>query len=434
MLVSAGPGYSGRPLKSFRPRPSASAARFLAVALAAALALAPSLPLVSHAEETLETVELKPKDPASWSPASLLSPITSLFRGGPGHWFSPREIIVRTTPPGAGLDFFYVRRSFQKGFEQGDAPVRLLLPSPSSASDYDTVKIRAFLDGYRQEERSIAVRSRMDEIVIELQPVANRLLTATHLYFGDRAWIGFVTKEQVVTRTQDSRDGFTLILLETSASDEALASLAKVKNPLIRSLRPQQLGQDLVVHFALTERADLEQVRNAQEFDPISGQHRFRVAVEPKGGARDAVRRSLDALARVRAAEVSGCALRFEDELVARLAPGETARALTQVSPIAKYLRAAMRRLGELSPNGQVRLRDGTTYRTASGIELTAAMSQPAEVRGYFAMLRAFIAQLETGEARDETLRGILAPELAPDRFTRVLAAGHASEAACRAN
>ncbi len=412
-----------------RSRPPAFAIRSFA-ALAAAVWL---LPAPAAQAEELETVELKPKTPASWSPAALFSPITSLFRGGPAHWFNPREIVVRTTPPGAGLDFFYVRRSFQKGFEQGDAPVRLVLPSPSSASEYDTVKIRAFLDGYQQEEVSVPVRSQMDEIVIELQPVSNRLSAATHLYFGDRAWIGFVTKEQVVTRNPNARGGFTLILLETAASEDALASLARVRNPLIESVRPQQLGQDLVVQFALTERADLEQVRNAQSFDAVAGVHRFTVTIEPRDGQRGAVRRALDALARIRASDVTGCALRYEDELRARLAPGALAQALTTMSPISKHLRAAMRRLGELSPDGHVTLLDGTRYRTANGIELAAALSQAGQVRGYLAILRAFVAQLESGDARIETLRGVIAPELPPDRFGRVVQAGRDAEAACRA-
>jgi thioredoxin reductase (NADPH) len=73
------------------------------------------------------------------------------------------------------------------------------------------------------------------------------------------------------------------------------------------------------------------------------------------------VRRSIDALARVRPAHVDACALRYEEELRKRLEPAALARALdASQSPIGKYLNAAMRRLGNLSPERVVTLADGS--------------------------------------------------------------------------
>jgi len=388
---------------------------------------------VARAEE-LETVELVPRDRASWSPAALFAPIASLFRGGPAHYFSPHEIVIRTTPPGAGLDFSYVRRSFQKAFEQGDAPCRLLLPSPSSAGEHDTVKIRAFLDGYKQKDVSVPVRSQVAELLIELEPLSNALTAATHLYFADLARLGFVTKEAVIARNQEARDGFSLILLQTAATPEALASLAQVRNPLISSLRTQQLGEDLLIHFALTDVADSDSIRNLQHYDPVRRLHTFAVRVEPKAGAEGAVRRSIDALARIRPARVDACALRFEDELRRRLAPAALARALdVSQSPIGAHLQSAMRRLGELSPGGAVSLADGTTYRTDVPLELSAATSQAGDVVGYLALLRAFVEELEPETFRVETLRGVVAPELGPVQFAAAVEAGVVAERDCRA-
>jgi len=54
-------------------------------------------------------------------------------------------------------------------------------------------------------------------------------------------------------------------------------------------------------------------------------------------------------------------------------------------------------------------------------------------VRGYLAILRAFVAELEEPEWRNPTLRGLLAPELAGDRFDAIVAAAEASERGCRA-
>jgi hypothetical protein len=280
---------------------------------------------------------------------------------------------------------------------------------------------------------SVPVRSRVDELLIELDPLSNALSAVTHLYFADTARIGFVTKEAVVARNQAARGGFSLILLQTGATPDALASLAKVRNPLIASVRPQQLGEDLVVRFALTEHADSNATRNLQSYDPVRRLHTFTVSVEPKGGAGNSVRRSIDALARIQPSDVDACALRYEVELRKRLEPAALARALdASQSPIGKYLNAAMRRLGDLSPDRIVTLADGTTYRVDIPLELSAATSQAAQVVGYLAMLRAFVAELEAEAYRVETLRGIVAPELGPERFAGVLEAGEVAERACR--
>ena len=99
-----------------------------------------------------ETVELIPDKRASWRPSNLLAPITGLFLGGPGYWYRQREIAIDTTPPGAVLDLFYVRRNFQKAYEQADAPVTVVLPSRIEADARDSITIRASLPGYRQQE------------------------------------------------------------------------------------------------------------------------------------------------------------------------------------------------------------------------------------------------------------------------------------------
>ena len=79
-------------------------------------------------------------------------------------------------------------------------------------------------------------------------------------------------------------------------------------------------------------------------------------------------------------------------------------------------------------------LADGTPFRTDVPLELAAATSQAAEVIGYLAMLRAFVDELEPEAYRVETLRGIVAPELAPARFGAVVEAGNTAERECRSN
>lgn len=401
------------------------------------VALLLAAPVGGGAEETLDVVELVPDERASWSPTSLLSPITSLFRGGPGHWYSPREIVIRTTPPGAALDLFYVRRSFQKGFEQGDAPAKVVLPSPYEAGPYDTLRVRAFQDGYQQKEVSVKVRGREDEILIELEPLRNSLVGATHLYFADRASISFLTKEHATFRVQKAQDGYSLILLETGITPEAAESLAAANDALVASLGAQQLGQDLVVRVVLTDSArdSKTEVRQRQSYDAVRRMNRFTLDIVPENPSSSSVQRARNALAKIRRGDVTGCSLRYEDTLRENLEPADLARALTPSGAFTDpYLRAAMKRLGEVSPGGTVVLADGTTYRPEFPIELSAASSQAAEVQGYLALLRRFVMELEAAPYRRETLRGLLAPEMGPSDFDAIVDASEAAERACLAS
>ena len=179
--------------------------RLRAVAAILALAL---LPLATRAAEETggEVVHLIPEDRASWRARNLFSWIR------PGHFFGDRKLEIDSTPPGAVIDLFYVRSNFQKGYEQADAPALVVLPSRIEASSHDSVTIRAFMDGYRQTEVKVKVRSGEEKIVIDLEPLANSLVAVTHLYFADRASLSFLTKEALTFRVQKREQGYAVVL------------------------------------------------------------------------------------------------------------------------------------------------------------------------------------------------------------------------------
>jgi hypothetical protein len=357
--------------------------------------------------------------------------------GGPGYWYAERTIEVRTTPPGAALDLFYVRRNFQKGYEQADAPALVVLPSRIEAGPRDSLTIRAFMDGYRQQEVIVKVRSREELVTIDLEPLANSLVAMTHLYLADRAALTFLTKEALSFRMQQRDPGYALVLLETGNTPEAENAMTGIRDALIASLRPQQLGEDLVVRVALTERARGDEIdlRSRQSYDPIRRLHSFSLDVVPKDGGVTSVRRAREALARVEPQHVSGCTARFDATLREQLEPSALARALTPRGSFTDpYLRAAMKRLGEISPAGEVVLADGSAFRTSIPLELAAASSQAAEARGYLALLRRFVAELEQEPYRRETLRGLVAPEVSPAHFDAMLDEAEAAERRCFAS
>ncbi|MDJ0850164.1 MAG: hypothetical protein QNK04_17470 [Myxococcota bacterium] len=400
--------------------------------LAACLVLAS--PALAESDEELEVVELIPEDRAGVGSAQVFAPITGLFLGGPGHWYGERTVRIETTPPGAFLDLFYVRRNFQKGYEQAEAPVIVQLPKRIEAGNKDSLRVRAFLDGYQQKEVSLRIHDKTEELFIELDPLANSLVGLTHLYLAGRSSLSFQTKEALTFRVQKRNSDYSLVLLETAATPDANASMAAVTDGLVSSLSPQQLGEDLVVKIALTAaaRAGEVDVRQRQDFDPIRRVHAFTVDVSTRDGP-SSVQRARAALERIGPAVVSDCSMRFDDELRGRLEPSELARALTPRGAFQDpYLRAALKRLGEVSPGGQVTLLDGTKYQTSQPLELAAASSQAAEVRGYLSMLRRFVAELEAEPYRRATLRGLVAPSLTPADFDRMMDAAEAAEGGCR--
>ena len=126
-----------------------------------------------------------------------------------------------------------MRRNFQKGYEQADAPVLLVLPSRIEAGSRDSVTIRAFMDGYRQTEVNVKVRSGEEKVMIDLEPLANSLVAVTHLYFADRASLSFLTKEALTFRVQKREQGYAVVLLQTGNTADATDGMKGVRDVMI---------------------------------------------------------------------------------------------------------------------------------------------------------------------------------------------------------
>jgi hypothetical protein len=382
-----------------------------------------------------EIVDLIPEERASWEAGNLFGPVASLFRGGPGHWYGKRSLEVETTPPGAVLDLFYVRASFQKRYEQAEAPATIVLPPRAEAGPRDSVTIRALADGYRQAEVHVRVRSGRSKVTIDLEPLPNALLAVTHTYFAGRAALAFLTQEAPAFRLQKGSDGFAVVLAETATTPEAEEAIEGVKSALITSLRARQLGEDLLLQVALSDEVREEvEVRSRQSHDPVRELHSFALDFVPPDHGVGAVRRARAALGRIRAGHVAGCAETFEEALRQQLDLAVLSRALAPKGAFTDpFLRAAIRRLGEVSPDGLVFLLDGSSYRIAAPIELAAAVSRAAEAVGYLALLRQLVAELEPETYRRQTLRGLIAPEVANSRFDAILDGAEKRERGCLA-
>lgn len=387
------------------------------------------------AETQGEIVELVPEERASWGATNFFAPITGFFLGGPGYWYGERTIEVDTTPAGAALDLFYVRANFQKRYEQAEAPATIVLPPRVESGPRDSVTIRAMMDGYRQKDVHVRVRSRRSKVTIDLEPLPNALVAVSHTYLAGRAALAFLTEEAPAFRLQKSSDGIAVVLAETAKTPEADEAMAAASSALLRSMTARQLGEDLVVQLVLGEgeREKLE-IRSRQTYDPIRELHSFVLDFVPADKGAGAVRRAREALARIEARHLNGCAQAFDEVLRQRLEPAALARALVPKGAFTDpFLRAAMKRLGEVSPEGVVSLVDGSRFRVAAPIELAAAVTRASEAIGYLALLRQMVAELEPTDYRRATLRGLIAPELGSSLFDAILDAAEASERGCLA-
>jgi hypothetical protein len=374
-----------------------------------------------------ETIVLKPDRKASWR----LSNAFAFLR--PGHNYGERSITVETTPSLATLDLFYIRANFQKRYEQTESPAKIILPVRAEAGPRDAITIRAFAEGYRQKEVSIRVASKQDQVLIELDPLPNQLVAVSHTYFAGRGSLGFLTKEALTVRIQERGSGFSVILAETAKGGDIGESLDGISSPLIDHVESLQLGEDLLVRVKTPLANDGIQLRSRQSRDELRDVYVYSVDMIPVDGGAELVKRARQTLGEITPQDVSDCAAEFDASLRSALDPAELSRALAPRGAFTDpYLRAAMKRLGEVSPGRSIAMIDGTRFNPANPIELAAAMSQPAEARGYLALLRAFVNEFEVDEHRIETLRSLLAPEIGFARFSEMFEAAEAAERACK--
>jgi hypothetical protein len=385
--------------------------------------------LLGAASASVPTVDLVPADRASWRPKNLFAWLR------PGHNFDERSILVETSPHDAMLDLFYVRSNFQKRYEQAEAPARVLLPTRVDAGPRDALVVRAFREGFRQKEVSVRIQSDEDHLVLELEPLPNTLLAVSHVYLAGRASLAFLAKEALTVRVQEAESGFSVVLAETAISDQnaPAAALAGMESPVVESVESLQLGEDLLVQVEMPPgiRPDYE-LRSRQLRDELRDLHVYSVELVPNDGGKDSVRRARAALAKIQSSDVTGCAGVFDESLRARLDAAALARALAPRGAFTDpYLRAAMKRLAEVSPDRRIAMTDGSSF-TASPIELAAAQSQAAQAKGYLALLRAFVRELEGPDARVDTLRGLVAPESAAADFSVLYQEAEQQERRCR--
>jgi hypothetical protein len=214
---------------------------------------------------------------------------------------------------------------------------------------------------------------------------------------------------------------------------EARSALDDMRSPLVEEVFGQQLGEDLLVKVSLTESAmGNTEVRSRQQYNAARDLHEFVLELLPND-AGNSVQNALAALASVRTADVTGCALSFDSAMRGELDPGALNRALSPQGGFTdRYVRAAMRRLGEVTPGGSVEFTDGSRFSPAVPIELEVSLNQAAGAVGFLSLLRTFVFGLEAEEYQVETYRSLIAPEMDSSSFDVAFDKSKSAEAACQ--
>jgi hypothetical protein len=379
-----------------------------------------------HSAFTSSGIAMKPDSLAQW--ANLLPALAR-----PWHYFPQRSIRIETSPPGALLDLAYLRHGAQLMFEQVRAPLEVELPSRFVAHRSDALSVQAFVPGYQPVRVTAPLHGDTEELQIELERIENTVEIVGYRYLAQRGALTLLSRGELEVRVSSATDEFYVVLPRAALSEAAGKVLDSLQSPQIERASAIQLRRDLLLQLRLGEvaRAEIPTLRIFTGFDTARQLHRtVLVLSRPEGRT---TRRALDGLAKIRPEAVSGCALRFDAALRECLEPTHLARALTPsadfVDPI---LRAALRRLAELSADGQLRLADGTRLHPDLALEFEAALGQAHQVEGFLALLRALVAQMASADQQTRVLRGLVAPELDQGSFEERAANAEHAEQECR--
>jgi hypothetical protein len=380
-----------------------------------------------HAAFTSSGIVMKPDSLAEW--ANLLPALAR-----PWHYLPQRSIRIETIPPGALLDLAYLRHGVRLMFEQVRAPLEVELPSRFVAHRSDVLSVQAFVPGYQPARITAPLHGDTEELEIDLERLANSVEIIGYRYLAQRGALTLLTRAELEMRVGSTTDEFYLLLSETALGEAAGRLLDSLQSPQIESATATQLGRDLMLRLLLVEAArdELPELRIFTGFETARQLHRTVLVLSPPEART--TRRGLDGLAEIGPDAVSGCARHFDAALRQGLEATDLARALTPSADfVGPILRAALRRLAELSADGRLRLADGTRLRAEVPLEFEAALGQAHEVEGLLALLRALVARMASPEDRAPVLRGLVAPELDQLSFGERVANAERSEQECGA-
>ncbi len=330
------------------------------------------------------------------------------------------EIHLETHPADAELELVYVRATAARIRERVAAPVRLLLPS---LREGDVILVRAHRHGHRIRELTLQAGQLPTRLLIPLEPLPNTLVAAAYVELVGRRLLMLWTEEPARIRVQRAGDSVDVILAETWTT---LAPSPGVRH--------ESVGEDLFVRVAVAaDAAERSELRAHQTRDAARGLERIVVEWVPRDGGLAGTLRARAGLAALGPLHVDACSRSFEDRLREGVPESSLARGLAPTGRFTDAIhRAALRRLGELTPGGWVELVDGTRFDPKRPREADFVTSRASEARGYLALLSAFVREVTPAARADDVFASLIAPDLPATEVGAVIAAAREAEQTCR--
>ncbi len=293
------------------------------------------------------------------------------------------------------------------------------LPTRLQTDAADRLLVRGFVPGHERYRQSLAADEAPKKLQLDFVPLANQLSRIGHGHLAGRSVVELVTSEEPNVRMSADEGGFTIVFLRTGLADPIAAHLAAYGDPLFR-MNGRQLGEDFVLRLS-TPGAEGLDLRHEILRDPARAE--FRTRLEVSSGATDVrIERLRSALRKMTETTRGSCARAFESILRSELDERALLQSLGRDDHAERAaLRAALRRMTEVTKERTLQLLSGTRLRAASPLEFELAWTRRTEVQGYLDWLHDFAALVEPDDAGSRAFRGLVAPTWRPSAFDELL-------------
>ncbi len=349
----------------------------------------------------------------------------------PFHYYRSRQVTVDSTPPGAELDLAYLRRGSQLMYHRGQAPLEVVLPTRLQSASADRLLIRGFLPGHERTRMSLSIDELgNEELVLELPPLPNQVTAVLHGSLAGRSVLELRSDEPPTLRVSEDAGGYTVVLVRTGLESALSEQLSTLDDPQLE-VDARQLGNDLVLRLGFGTAGPLE-LRHRSTVDPVRGGARTRIELEGEAAAGRS-ERLLAAVASMEAPSGDVCQGAWEQALRVELSDRELSGLLGRDDhPYRATLRAALRRLAELSPDRTLHTTGGTALVSGSPLEFELAWSRSAEIDGYLRWLHDVAQRIEPEDEGTRAFRSMVAPGWEVGRFDRLLASARTGLEQCQ--
>jgi hypothetical protein len=222
-----------------------------------------------------------------------------------------------------------------------------------------------------------------------------------------------------------------VVLVRTGLPADLTDQVTQLRDPML-GIEARQLGDDLVVRLSVANTQALD-LRHRSLTDPVRGESRTRIEIDgPQAqGRADRLRVTVGEMTEL---PDDDCGGRYERALREELTERELATRLGRDDhPYRATLRAALRQLAQVSPDGTLHTTTGASLSPHTPLEFELAWSQSADIEGYLTWLHELALRINPTDDGALAFRSLVAPDWSTARFDQLLASAASARGECPA-